>query len=154
MVVENSLATAVSKLRKALDDAGGDIVETVPRIGYRLAAAVSVEMVQAPREPRFEFQAGDTAPGRGQWRLLQTLGRGEDRDVWRARHVKTGQTRVLKYALTPDRLWAVRREATIARLFMRSYGPDAPFVRLLALGIRKKRCIAMGRPTVSVAPSG
>jgi len=39
-VVDASLATAVSKLRKALGDAKCSIVLTVPRVGYRLVAAV------------------------------------------------------------------------------------------------------------------
>ena len=50
-VVEASLPTAVLKLRRALRDDGDgpSIIETVPRIGYRLA--VDVEMAFAP--PRF-----------------------------------------------------------------------------------------------------
>src|SRR5207237_727793 len=43
-VVDGSLATAVSKLRKALTDAMGEeaasIVITIPRIGYRLGVPV------------------------------------------------------------------------------------------------------------------
>jgi len=37
-VVEASLTTAISKLRKAIDDAGGAVIQTVPKIGYRLVA--------------------------------------------------------------------------------------------------------------------
>src|SRR6516165_9383109 len=40
MVVDGSLATAVSKLRKALEDADASIVLTVPRVGYRLSVPV------------------------------------------------------------------------------------------------------------------
>jgi DNA-binding winged helix-turn-helix (wHTH) protein len=49
-VVEASLPTAVLKLRRALKDDGDGpaIIETVPRIGYRLAAAVEMEFA-APR---------------------------------------------------------------------------------------------------------
>lgn len=44
-VVEASLPTAIAKLRRALgDDKGsGGIIETVPRIGYRLAVPVALE---------------------------------------------------------------------------------------------------------------
>jgi DNA-binding winged helix-turn-helix (wHTH) protein len=44
-VVEASLPTAIGKLRRALDDDRRDppIIETVPRIGYRLAVPVEVE---------------------------------------------------------------------------------------------------------------
>src|SRR5215510_3876648 len=40
MVVDGSLATAVSKLRKALGDADSSIVLTIPRVGYRLGVPV------------------------------------------------------------------------------------------------------------------
>jgi DNA-binding winged helix-turn-helix (wHTH) protein len=44
-VVEASLPTAVLKLRRALNDDGGEeaIIETAPRIGYRLKAAVKMD---------------------------------------------------------------------------------------------------------------
>lgn len=47
-VVEASLPTAVSKLRRALGDEerGSRVIETVPRLGYRLAVAVEVTLVQ------------------------------------------------------------------------------------------------------------
>jgi DNA-binding winged helix-turn-helix (wHTH) protein len=68
-VVEASLPTAVLKLRRALQDDGGGpaIIETAPRIGYRLAAAVEVEFT-APRsdawgEPQLEGVSGRGAPG-------------------------------------------------------------------------------------------
>ena len=40
MVVDGSLATAVSKLRKALGDDESSVLLTVPRVGYRLGVAV------------------------------------------------------------------------------------------------------------------
>lgn len=47
-VVEASLPTAVNKLRRALGDEkrGSRIIETVPRLGYRLAVSVEVEPSQ------------------------------------------------------------------------------------------------------------
>lgn len=39
-VVEGSLTTAMNKLRRALGDSEGQIIETVPGIGYRLAVPV------------------------------------------------------------------------------------------------------------------
>lgn len=63
-VVDASLATAVSKLRKALD--GQDVIQTVPRVGYRihvpLLSTSSAEILQrepvstaaAPSEPVLE----------------------------------------------------------------------------------------------------
>ncbi len=43
MVVDGSLATAVSKLRKALGDEDSSILLTVPRVGYRLGVPVRVK---------------------------------------------------------------------------------------------------------------
>lgn len=130
-VVESSLTVAVSKLRRALGDADAQMIETVPRIGYRLSAAVTVETTDAPLPPRFAFAVGDGVPGRPQWRLLEPLGASGANDVWRARHDKTGETRVFKFADTPDRLRSLKREAAIARLLAASLGPEGPFIPLL-----------------------
>jgi non-specific serine/threonine protein kinase len=102
-VVEASLSVAVSKLRRALGDEGGTIIETVPRIGYRLAAEVQVESLDAALPPRFAFAEGDAVPGRPQWVLDAPLGQSGVNDVWRARHGKTGETRVFKFADAPAR---------------------------------------------------
>lgn len=127
-VVEASLSVAVSKLRRALGDEGGAIIETVPRIGYRLAAAVQVESLDAPLAPRFAFAAGDEVPGRPQWVLEAALGQSGANDVWRARHAKTQETRVFKFADAPDRLRALKREAALARLLAAALGTAGPFV--------------------------
>lgn len=62
-VVEASLPTAVHKLRLALHDDHRDtpIIETVPRIGYRLAVPVEVEELKvAPRTPVSVYPSGAT----------------------------------------------------------------------------------------------
>lgn len=128
-VVESSLATAISKLRRALGDSAGDIIVTVPRIGYQLAVPVHVESLDSGIQPRFAFQPGEHVPGRPQWRLVAMLGGAGD--VWRASHDKTGEKRVFKFADTPDRLRSLKREATLARLLLASLGPNGPFVPLL-----------------------
>ena len=127
-VVENSIPTAIAKLRRALGP-HADAIVTVPRIGYRLAAAVETQ-IMAPA-PRFAFTAGDAVPGREQWRLVAPLGDGGADDVWRGRHEKTGETRVFKFADAPDRLRALRREAALSRLLLAALGPDGPFVPLI-----------------------
>ena len=99
-VVESSLATAISKLRKALGDGAGTIIETVPRIGYRLVARVTVGSLAAPLGPRFAFAAGDFVPGRPQWRMLEPLSDGDAQDVWRAEHCATCETRMFKVGIT------------------------------------------------------
>lgn len=65
-VVEASLPTAVRKLRLALGDdrRKRPIIQTVPRLGYRLAVPVSVDQASGSRaEPAAPPQAGCEAPG-------------------------------------------------------------------------------------------
>lgn len=50
LVVDASLATAVSKLRKALVD-GDTIIKTVPKIGYRIAVPVRCELYYSEPKP-------------------------------------------------------------------------------------------------------
>lgn len=130
-VVENSLPTAIAKLRRALGPANQDAIATVSRIGYRLVAPVTVETITAPAAPRLAFAPGDPVPGRPQWRLVEPLGDNPENDVWRCRHEKIGETRVFKFADTPDGLRQLRREAMVARLLLSALGPDGPFVPLL-----------------------
>ena len=53
IVVEGSLTTAVLKLRRALNDPGGEraIIKTAPRVGYRLAVPVEVDWSDNAVEP-------------------------------------------------------------------------------------------------------
>jgi non-specific serine/threonine protein kinase len=130
-VVEGSLPTAISKLRKALGDGEASVIATVPRIGYRLVAEVSIDSIDAPLAPRFEFAAGDPVPGRNQWRLDEALGDTGANDVWTARHAKIGDVRVFKFADAPDRLRALKREAALARVLAAGLGEQAPMPALL-----------------------
>ena len=131
VVVEGSLTTAVSKLRRALGPGGEAVVVTAPRVGYRLAGPVSIESIEAPLAPRFAFAPGDTAPGRAQWTLERALGDSGAHDVWLARHAKTGEARVFKFADAPDRLRGLKREAALSRLLAAAMGKAAPIPALL-----------------------
>jgi non-specific serine/threonine protein kinase len=130
-VVEASLTTAVSKLRGALGDGDARIVQTLPRIGYRLAAPVEVEQLSTPLKPRFAFAPGDAVPGRPQWILVEPLGDTGAADVWRARHEKVEETRVFKFADAPDRLRGLRREVSLFRLMRSTLGERMPCVEVL-----------------------
>lgn len=130
-VVEGSLATAISKLRKALGEHHNSIIETVPRVGYRLICTVKIASVESPLAPRFTFAGGDIVPGRKQWRLTAPLGDTGAQDVWLASHDKTGERRVFKFADAPDRLRALKREATLSRVVFAGIGPTAPLPALL-----------------------
>jgi DNA-binding winged helix-turn-helix (wHTH) protein/tetratricopeptide (TPR) repeat protein len=129
-VVEGSLATAISKLRKALGGAADAIIATVPRVGYRLAAPVTVDSIDTPLAPRFAFTPGDNVPGRKLWLLDRPLGDTGSEDVWRARQAKTGEARVFKFADAPDRLRSLKREAALSRLLSAGLGKAAPIPAL------------------------
>src|SRR5690606_2673920 len=130
-VVEGSLTTAVSKLRKALDDSEGAVVVTVPRIGYRFGFAVSVAQAAppSPAEPRLE--PGDAVPGRGSWRVDLLPSPDRASPVWHARHEKTGELRVFKFAADGEQLRRLKREVAIARLLKDSLGARPDLVPVL-----------------------
>jgi non-specific serine/threonine protein kinase len=130
IVVEGSLATAISKLRKALGGASDAIIATVPRVGYRFVAPVVVESIDTPLAPRFAFAPGDGVPGRKLWLLDRPLGGTGSEDVWRARQAKTGEVRVFKFADAPDRLRSLKREAALSRLLTAGMGRAAPIPAL------------------------
>ncbi|WP_374571632.1 winged helix-turn-helix domain-containing protein [Phenylobacterium sp.] len=122
IVVEGSLTTAISKLRKALGDADQQIVQTAPRIGYRLAAEVETSLAPPSAPPELELKAGQSPPGRPQWRLTRRLGASRANEVWLAEHEKTGEPRVFKFAFGPAFLRRLKREATLSRLLRASLG--------------------------------
>src|SRR5262244_2555918 len=71
MVVDGSLATAVSKLRKALGDADSSVVLTIPRVGYRLGVPVrSRPATDSQAQTNWSFGPGDVVPGREHGRPL------------------------------------------------------------------------------------
>lgn len=130
-VVEASLTTAVSKLRGALGEQGADIVQTLPRVGYRLGAPVEIEQLSTPLAPRFAFAPGDPVPGRSQWILQEALDDSGAGDVWRAHHQKVEETRIFKFADAPDRLRSLRREVALFRLMRNVLGDRRPCVDVL-----------------------
>jgi pimeloyl-ACP methyl ester carboxylesterase/DNA-binding winged helix-turn-helix (wHTH) protein len=64
-VEENNLNHTISVLRKALGEpaTGQAYIETVPRVGYRLAAKVTRVTVGAPRDSSFESPIGKSTSG-------------------------------------------------------------------------------------------
>jgi DNA-binding winged helix-turn-helix (wHTH) protein len=131
LVVDSSLATAVSKLRKAVGDEDRPIVSTVPRVGYRLAVPVACQTVAAPPGPELGLQAGDSVPRREQWRLLRPLERSGSSEVWVAENRKTREQRVFKFAADAARLKSLKREITVSRYLYESLGERPDFVRML-----------------------
>lgn len=80
-VVDGSLATAVSKLRKAMGDEAHPVILTVPRVGYRLSVPVYCKSMAASAALELGFKAGDPVPGREQWQLARALERSGSSEV-------------------------------------------------------------------------
>jgi len=129
MVVDGSLATAVSKLRKVMGDE--QVILTVPRVGYRLAVPVYCKTVAAMSGPELGFRAGDLVPRREQWRLARALERSGSSEVWIGENPKTRVQRVFKFASDGIRLRGLKREITISRFLHESLGERPEFIRIL-----------------------
>jgi DNA-binding winged helix-turn-helix (wHTH) protein/serine/threonine protein kinase/Tfp pilus assembly protein PilF len=131
-VVEGSLSTAIYKLRKALGDEESTIVVTVPRVGYRLGTSVQSKAIRAsPLAAELGLKADDAVPGREHWRLMRTLDVSADSEVWLARHPKTRELRVFKFASSAVRLKGLKREVTVSRFLRESLGERPELVRVL-----------------------
>jgi TolB-like protein/DNA-binding winged helix-turn-helix (wHTH) protein/Tfp pilus assembly protein PilF len=130
-VVDGSLATAIHKLRKALGDDDSAVVVTVPRVGYRLAAAAHSKASRpSPFPVDLSFKAGNPVPGREHWRLVRPLDASTNSEVWLAEHPKTRELRVFKFVSNAARLKALKREVTAFRFLRESLGERAEFVRI------------------------
>src|SRR6266849_5593594 len=127
MVVDGSLATAVSKLRKAMGDEDHPAIVTVPRVGYRLGVPVYCKTVAAPAGPELGFKSGDTVPGREQWHLSRPKEISGSSEVWLAENPKTHEQRVFKFAADGARLKGLKREITISRFLRASLGDRPEF---------------------------
>lgn len=124
VVTDGVLGKAVAKLRAALGDHDAAIVRTAHGYGYRLVAEVRVDAVDAgPAPSALALGEGQLVPGRRNWCLVRILGRGGHSEVWLGAHSKTHETRVFKFARDAAALTALKREATLSRLFRESLGP-------------------------------
>ena len=129
-VVDGSLATAISKVRKLLGD-DYEVIVTVPRVGYKLAVPVHCKAQPVPAWADLHLSPGQRVPGRDQWRLVRSLDLSPSSEVWLAEHPKTHETRVFKFASDEARLKCLKREVTVARLLQESLGNRPEFVRVL-----------------------
>ena len=130
-VVDGSLATAVSKLRRAMGDEDQLTILTVPRVGYRLAVPVQSKAVAGGVWDDQGLKPGDKVPGREHWRLTKKMGPSGSSEVWLAENPKTHQSRVFKFATDGLELKGLKREVTLARFLRESLGERQDFVRVL-----------------------
>jgi len=128
---ETVLTKCVGRLREALADDQQEIIKTAYGFGYRFVAPVRVENAPPQAPPHFEFRSGDHPVGRPLWSLIEKLGGGGQGEAWRARHDKTGEQRVFKFALDELSLTTLKREITLFRVINDTLGANARVARLL-----------------------
>jgi serine/threonine protein kinase/DNA-binding winged helix-turn-helix (wHTH) protein len=131
ILTETVLTKCVGRLRDVLEDRDQTVIKTVYGYGYRLITPVRVEFNRAPPALRFDFSPGDHPPLRPLWGLVQRLGIGGHGEAWLARHAKTHEARVFKFAVDTSSLEALKREITLYRLLHDSLGDQAMIVPVL-----------------------
>jgi eukaryotic-like serine/threonine-protein kinase len=129
--VDNVLANAVAKLRKALGEVEGARIVTLPRVGYRLNGPIERSATGRRLLSRLALDAAREVPGRPQFVLERQLDASRGSEVWLARHVKTREPRVFKFANDGERLALLKREATLYRVLSESLGERPDLVRIL-----------------------
>ncbi len=129
--VDNVLANAVAKLRKALGPDGHERIVNLPRVGYRLRGPVERTVAGRRLHGVLDLVAGQGVPGREHFRLRERLLSAHGNEVWLARHDKTGEQRVYKFSGDGECLAALKREATIHRLLHESLDGRDDFVRVI-----------------------
>ncbi len=125
------LTKAVSRIREVLGDDAQQIIKTVHGYGYRLVAAIRVKQASAQPVAVLGLNAGESPPQRPQWKLIGHLSSGGSGEVWRVEHAKTGEIRVLKFALDAEALTALKREITLYRLLHSQLPVPAPLAAIL-----------------------
>lgn len=129
--VDNVLPNAVAKLRKALGPVQAERIVTLPRLGYRLNGPV--ERIASGRRlaSRLQLAGAQTVPHRPDWVLERQLSPSRASEVWLARHARTRELRVFKFAGEGERLAMLKREATLHRVLVESLGEREDIARIL-----------------------
>lgn len=140
ILTESVLTRCMSQLRHVLKDEDRAVIRTIHGFGYRLVAEVRVEAAATPAPPKFAFKAGDHPPLRPQWCLVERLGTGGHGEAWLARHEKTQDARVFKFALDAEALASLKREITLYRLLHEALGARAAVVRIFEWNIEEPPC--------------
>ncbi|WP_202844331.1 protein kinase domain-containing protein [Luteimonas saliphila] len=140
VTVDHVLATAIGKLRKALDAGGEGRIATVPRIGYRFDGPLERIAVGQRRGSELKLEPGQPVPGREHFLLERALGQTLGSEVWLARHPRSRESRVFKFSLGGERLAAIKREATLMRVLRDTLGEREDFVRVLDWNFESEPC--------------
>ena len=129
--VDNVLPNAVAKLRKGLGESAAERLVTLPRVGYRLNGPVERTAVGRRVLSRLELEAAQTVPLRPHYALERQINPPGASEVWLARHVKTREARVFKFAGDGERLAMLKREATLYRVLVETLGERDDLVRII-----------------------
>jgi serine/threonine protein kinase/DNA-binding winged helix-turn-helix (wHTH) protein len=138
ILTESVLTRTVSQLRQALGDAGREVITTVHGFGYKLSAEVTVETIQPQVRAPIAFAVGTPLPWKPHWRLVEKLGSGGSGEAWLARHEKTREAVVVKFATTGAALSSFRREAAISRVIWDALGEHAPVALVKDWGLDRE----------------
>ncbi len=129
--VETVITNAITKLRAVLGDSNASHIVTQPRVGYRLAGSVERVAVGRAMTSHIELIKDGLVPLRPHFQLESLLNSSRGSEVWLARHLKTGELRVYKFAPDGERLSVLKREVTLFRLLQETLGARADLARIL-----------------------
>lgn len=117
VVSENSLAKAISRLRRELGEAAGAPLQSVHGYGYRWAGEVHwVDAEASPPTPAGEHDwIGVAVPKRPGWTFRRLLGRGSHSMVFLADSDAGDAPRAFKLGVGEEGLRHVRREVALHR---------------------------------------
>lgn len=117
VVSENSLAKAISRLRRELGDEAGAPLQSVHGYGYRWAGEVhwAESETPLPVPPAEHEWVGAAVPNRSGWTFRRVLGRSGHSMVLLADSVAGEAPRALKLGLGEEGLRHVRREVALHR---------------------------------------
>lgn len=148
ITVDNVVANAVSKLRKALRSEGHRLINQ-SRIGYRLEGPVE-KLHDGRRIYPFlaGFSKGIAVPRRPGFVMEELISETPDLEIWLACHVETREPRIFKFCLNHKGLEHLRAEARALQGLQKANGaksqldhpirPDLdhepPFVEICPVG--------------------
>lgn len=130
VVTDGVLSQAIRRIREVLGDNERTMLRTVHGYGFRLDVPIEIEGRDDPGT-QLQLEAGQRLPNLPDWALDQRLQTRPANELWRIRHVQSGQFRVVKLALDERAQRALMREVTLNKVLRAELGDDAPLVPLL-----------------------
>ena len=124
--VDDSLTTAIHRLRRAIGGPREAVIKTIHRVGYRFIAPLECVLIEHTGATSWTFEAGVPVPGDERWRLLRPLDRGPRHMTWLAEHVATHQVHVFQFAGDETGREALGRELEVFQRLRDKFGQTAP----------------------------